>query len=394
MLRILITNNALAHRGGSEVYVRDLATALLERGHAPIAYSTLHGDVAEELRPDLPVVDDLDALGTPPDIIHGHHHVETMTALLRFPDVPAVYVYHGWRPWEETPPRFPRIQRYVAVSTAGRERLVFEHGIPEDRVRIVLNFVDLTRFQPRDRPLPARPVRALFFSNRISPQMLDVVREACARTGMSLDTMGARTGNGSALPEAVLGSYDVVFATGRSALEALAVGAVVVLCDALTASTGPMVTTRDLARLRSLNFVGRAVREPLRVEGLEREILRYDPADAEEVSRCIRATAGRDGAVDQLIALYHETIAEWRTTGPGDRAAEWHAAARYLRRIGTRVKERDALRGEVARLNHTLATLEATATMRLRNRLMRAPIGRGLAHWGVRMAARLVAPRP
>src|SRR5262249_42023998 len=112
-LRVLITNNTLGEQAGSELYVRDVATGLLERGHTPIAYSSLLGDVADELRrATVPVVQDLDVLGEPPAIIHGHHHVETMTALLRFPDVPAVYFCHGWLPWEELPLRFPRILRY------------------------------------------------------------------------------------------------------------------------------------------------------------------------------------------------------------------------------------------------------------------------------------------
>ena len=122
-MRVLITNNTLAVRAGSELYVRDLATALLDRGITPIAYSTQLGDVAEELRrATVPVIDDLDALATPPDLIHGQHHLETMTALLRFPGVPAIYFCHGWLPWEEMPPRFPRILRYIAVDHTCRDR--------------------------------------------------------------------------------------------------------------------------------------------------------------------------------------------------------------------------------------------------------------------------------
>jgi hypothetical protein len=409
-----------------------LATALLDRGHAPIAYSAVHGEVADELRADLPVVDDLDKLGTAPDIIHGHHHLETMTALLRFPDVPAVYVSHGWRPWEETPPRFPRIRRYVAISNPCRERLLFEHGVSADRVRTLLNFVDLARFTRREQPLPSRPERALLFSNQTTEHVLKIVREACARSGMSLDVIGIAAGTSCARPEAVLGAYDVVFATGRSALEALAVGAVVVLCDGLTAAGGPMVTTRNLVHLRSLNLAGRAVREPLSAQGLIREIARYEPSDADEVCRSIRATAGRDAVVDQFVALYHEVIAEWRATGRDASAEdEWHAAAAYLRRLGTRVKERDslknvgdrlrnlltgaetqrdelaaastareaelrrecdALRAERDRVTVELAALRATATIRLRNRLLRVPMVRRLAQQTVGAAARLLSP--
>ena len=432
MLRVLITNATLTQRAGSELYVRDLALALLERGHAPIAYSPVLGELAAELRADLPVVDDLSAVDTPPDIIHGHHHPETMTALLRFPGVPAVYVCHGWRPWEETPPRFPRIQRYVAVSNPGRDRLLFEHGIPEDRVQTLFNFVDLARFRPREPPLPVRPRHAVFFSNHVSEDALRIVREACAQADLSLDTIGTATGTGSTRPEAVLGSYDLVFATGRSALEALAVGTSVVLCDGLTSSSGPMVTARDLARLRSLNLAGRAVREPLRVETLVREIARYDRADAQEVSRRIRVEAGCDAAVDRLIALYHEAIAAWQARGKDDEVAEWHAAAAYLRRVSSQLKERDALqaahtdaqdtlarlraacdvlesecrrlhdelaaatterrlaRTELDRVTREMATLHRTATLRLRNGLLRVPGVRGLAHWGIRTAARLL----
>ena len=71
---ILFTNNALASRGGSEMYIRDVALALLRRGHRPIAFSLLLGQTADELRrATVPVIDDLARLGSPPDVIHGHH---------------------------------------------------------------------------------------------------------------------------------------------------------------------------------------------------------------------------------------------------------------------------------------------------------------------------------
>src|SRR5947207_12873911 len=100
-MRILITNNTLDFRGGSELYVRDLAIALLKRAHMPIAYSTKLGDIAQEIRAaTVRVVDSLDAVGAPPVVIHGHHHLDTMSALMRFPAVPAVILCHGCLPGE------------------------------------------------------------------------------------------------------------------------------------------------------------------------------------------------------------------------------------------------------------------------------------------------------
>jgi glycosyltransferase involved in cell wall biosynthesis len=335
-LRILITNITLATRTGTELYVRDLATALLDRGHTPIVYSTELGSVARELRAALVlVVDDLDALVTPPDVIHGHHNLPTMTALLRFPGVPAVFFCHDASAWHDSPPGFPRILQYVAVNLPCRQRLVVKHAIPADRVRLILNFVDLERFKPRG-PLPPRPERALVFSNNATERThLPAVREACARAGIAVDVIGAGAGKICARPEEVLGDYDLVFAKGRSALEALAVGAAVVLCDA--AGVGPMVTTGELDRLRALGI--HALCQPVDPQVLALEIARYDSQDATEVSRRIRATAGRDGAVDEILALYQEVLAEHVSRGGNDANAGWRAAA-YINLLEWRLHRR------------------------------------------------------
>lgn len=328
-MRILITNNTLDQRAGSELYVRDLALALLNRGHTPIAYSTKLGDVAREIRAaTVPVVDNLDALAVPPDVIHGHHHLETMTALLRFPGVPAISFCHGWMPWEEIPPRFPRILQYAAVDHTCRDRLILESGIPAERVRVLLNFVDLERFKPRE-PLPARPQRALIFSNSANEYThTPAVREACARYGITTDVVGLDSGNVCAQPEEILLRYDIVFAKGKAALEALAVGAAVVLCDA--SGAGPLVTSSQLDHLRRLNFGLRALRDPVNVDLLDRQIARYNAKDAAKVSRLVRASAGRDVIVDEIISLYREVIAENESIAP-DGDGERRAGAAYLR---------------------------------------------------------------
>lgn len=367
-LRVLITNSALAARGGSETYVRDIAVGLLKRGHKPVVYSTILGDVASELlKATVPVVDDLKQLAVTPDLIHGHHHMETMTALLHFPRVPAVNFCHSWSHWDETPLSFPRILRYVAVDHACRDRLLLRHNIPEERIRVLLNFVDLERFQTRTKPLPPRPQQALVFSNQAHEEThLPVVREACRRKGITLDVVGSGVSNASAQPEKMLGEYDLVFAKARCALEALAVGAAVILCDA--SGVGPMVSVKELDRLRPLNFGIRTLGEPLEVATIVREIDRYDREDAAEVCRRVRATAGLESIVDELIGLYHEVIQEYRSTANGNVDEEGRAAAAYLRQ-----------------LKIDFAT-HGAASMRLRERMQRLPL---LGRWGVRLARKI-----
>lgn len=212
-LRVLITNRTLAGRSGTETYVRDLALALLRLGQQPIVYSPRLGAIASELRDlTVPVVDDLAQVAAPPDIIHGHHHVETMNALLHFQNAPAVFVCHSWLSWDDVPPRFPRLLRYVAVDDTCRDRLISREGIAPERVAVVYNSVDLVRFSPRGA-LPPKPRRALIFSNLAHEKtQIPAVRAACAKQGIALEVVGEAADRGSAQPEVPLREADIVFA--------------------------------------------------------------------------------------------------------------------------------------------------------------------------------------
>src|SRR5258708_13091025 len=89
----------------------------MRRGHHPVEYSTILGPVADELRAaTIPVIQTLDALGDAPDIIHGQHHYDALSAMLWFPETPAIYYCHGWLPQEESTLRFPQILAYVPVD--------------------------------------------------------------------------------------------------------------------------------------------------------------------------------------------------------------------------------------------------------------------------------------
>jgi hypothetical protein len=365
-LRILITNKSFAIRGGAELYVRDLAEGLILRGHTPIVYTTDPGKVASEIRAlSVPVIEDLSLLSTPPDVIHGQDHVQTITALLHFSGVPAVFFCHGWLAWEAAAPRFPRLLRYVAIDNLCRDRMLLEHGIPEDRIEVLLNFVDLNRFRSRDA-LPRFPQRALLLSNYANEGSIFELQEACARRKIALDKRGLGFGNDVAKPEEMLGNYDLVFAKGRSALEALSVGAAVVLSDPWV-GLGSLVTTNEFEHLRSLNFGFRTLRRPLSADLIGQEIDRYDAADAAQVSRMVRASAGRDEAVDRIISLYQEVIAENQNLGEPDRCREAEAAAAYLRSLAPAFKDVYAAENRVTTAESESAQFRAECDqMRLR----------------------------
>ena len=158
-MKILITNAQLGPYCGTEVVVRDLALELRRQGHQPMVYSPSLGAAAAEIRSaGIEVQDQIAGLSATPDIIHGHHHPVMMQALLQFPSTPAIHVCHGAFGFMEAPFYFPRILRYVAVDDRCRKRIQDLPEIPQERIAVVLNAVDLTRFQQR-ASLPDRPFR-------------------------------------------------------------------------------------------------------------------------------------------------------------------------------------------------------------------------------------------
>lgn len=400
-MKVLLTNNTLADRAGTELYVRDVALELLRLGHQPMAYSTSLGEVAEELRAaGMPVVQALSDLAETPDLIHCQHHYDTATALLWFPETPAVYFCHGAVPWEEKPFRFPQILRYVAVDEPCRERLIAEGGVPGEDIEMVFNFYDSARFPPRV-PLPARPIRALAFGNVFSEAGgLPALRQACNGCGISLDAVGFGTDQSAAEPGPLLGQYDVVFAKARSAIEAMAVGAAVILCG--DERIGPLVTTQNFDALRRLNFGFRTFTRPLTVGAIAAELKGYDALEANAVARRVRENCELKPAVERIVRVYAQVLdAAAERPGPSP-LAQSRAASSYLRQTASHHKNSDAvllakaaledggrrpvaLERELARMRalaldreRQINEIHASATWRWTQRLLTNPLVRRL----------------
>jgi hypothetical protein len=376
-LRILLANQTLSPRSESALYLREVAIALLRRGHTPVVYCSELGDIATDLRlKTVPVVSNLEQVGEPPDVIHGQHHLATMIALLRFPRAPAVYFFSGSAVSAEMPPAFPRILRYVAIDQTSFDCLLSTHGLPDERVRLAPNFVDLNQFKPRG-PLPTHARCAVAFSTQQNHRSLSALREACALSQLTLEVVEAEGGNPADERKKLLEKTDIVFATGHRALAALAVGTAVILCDA--SGVGPMVTTNELQQLRSWNPGPATLRQPLNANTLVAQINKYNPADAAIVSAKIRATAGTDAAMEHLVNLYGEAMAEnlkveatWEEESAASAVYLRWLATTYKQAVRSLVKSKDALQTgalELAERERQLGSQTNSLAWRLLNRL-------------------------
>lgn len=327
-MKILLTIQDMTGPAGGSLYVRDFALELFRQGHHPTVYCCRPGAISDQLTAaGIAVSVSVDKLGSP-DIIHGNTPVETAAAILAFPHTPAIFVCHGWDSPDALAPRFPRVYRYLAVSDISRDRLVYWDGIPESRIVVHQNPVDLLRFRRR-ADTPDRLRRALVFSNTITEsERLPIVRQACDSAEIALDVVGRGVHNVVLDPEQMLRNYDLVFARGRCALEALASGCAVILCDQL--GLGELITTENYEIFRLRNFGRRTFQLSFTADAIVSQIRRYDPEDARRVTDHVRECDGLFAATEVLTRIYREAMAEFAIAGKGDGAADLRAAAQFL----------------------------------------------------------------
>jgi hypothetical protein len=134
-----------------------------------------------------------------------------------------------------------------------------------------------------------------------------VVRRACEQLGLELTVMGAHSNNVTDSPQTELPKFDLVFAKGRSAMEALTCGCAVILCG--VEGTGPLVTTNNFPELRPWNFGRRLLTQAHDVETIVGSIRQYDPADLRALTRLARDELSLETMVGRWLVHYQRVLA-------------------------------------------------------------------------------------
>ena len=363
-MRVLTTNSSLRGRSGTEIVTIDLALGLRRRGHEVAVFAPLLGRSAEILRDQgIIIADRPEDLPWKPDVVHGHHNHVLAAALAYFPDVPALFVCHSSIYWFDGPLLLPRVRRFCSVDEACRDRLIAEVGCEKEAIELLPNAVDLDLFSPR-APLPARPRRALLLAKNTAH--IAAVRAAAQEAGLELDEIGSPFGREVDDLHARLTHYDVVFATARMALEALAVGCAVVVVDGR--GLAGLATSSLVDEWRRNNFGLRLLtREPTK-EAIVTEIGRYDTHDAALVSGRIREFASLSTYLDRVEAIYRDVVAtpQVLADAPADLRALGRFIAQWLRRLGEGMipENFDNLLAANKFANEHRAVLEENATLR------------------------------
>lgn len=307
-MKIIIAVCSMQYRSGAELFVRDLALALHQRGHSIVVYAPIMGDLVDELRSRcIACVTELASVSETPDVIVGNTRDDTVACMAHFLSTPAISICHDRTATHGKPPRFTRIRQQVAVDENCAARLYLENGIPRPSIDIISNGVDLERFRPRP-PLPAQPLRAAIFSNySTESEETAAIRSACAALGISLEVIGKGVGRQEAAPEQVLAQFDLVFAKARCAMEAMAVGCAVILLNEGMGLAG-LVTPHNVREWHRWNFGRRLMQRRIDREAVQHEIQRYCASDAQTVSAYVREHVSLSATADAMERLLQRVV--------------------------------------------------------------------------------------
>ena len=372
-MKILMTNNSLDRRGGSESYLEVASAELRRLGHEIVLFSGHLGETADRLRHSgFDVHDRLADLPRDVDVIHGQHTNVIALVRERLPTVPLAFACHSWLISIEDPVSALGAGAYVVFNDVTRRRLAAHSATTGTDIIRLRQPVEVTFADALREPINEAPRRAVAVSRsmRLLPQRLE---RACAASGIAFEWVGAEHTQ-STDPRREMRAADIVFAVGRTALEAMVDARAVLVID--ESMRGGWVTDASYASLEADGFTGRYASAVDDVEVLlaqysrdlggqarflacQHHAAQHHAADLVEVYSSVAdlpATAVAPSSLGPLLqdrfALQHRAV-----------EAEWEAA-----RLRTELSDvRAELDGRLAEREHLLARLEG-----LRDRLRRA----------------------
>lgn len=320
-VRILLATRSLAMPGGSETYLETVAPELVQLGHEVTAYSPLLGKVAERLREaGIEVRDDLSGLA--PDVIHAQQASTAMRVRGHFPTTPMVYVCHSSVLDIEDPPVAANPQALVTLNDIVDRRVragALGQAVPVFRLTqpVETPFID-----PLRRQLPPNPRTAVLVSHRAGWIQREI-EKACATLGIELTVLG-QAENRPDNPIPAMMKADVVFAVGRTLLEAMSMGRASFITD--DRGLWGFVTGENYADAEANAFARLSEKPTVPLSDL---LAVYDQSLGDEMVRLARNNHSARVHAGKLVEAYTTAVTEvpFKTVDP---SAAYEACADAL----------------------------------------------------------------
>jgi hypothetical protein len=306
-MKVLLVNDALLERGGSESYLQTISWALRRLGHSVSFFSSHLGGFADALTADgFEVFGSVRSLPGDFDVVHGQHVSSTALVRARLTDTPLLFATHSWFVPIEDPLAGFRADAFLAFNDVTLARVKAHSASRGKPVYRLTQPVDITFRDSARTPIASVPQAALAVS-RAQRRSLVQLQSACERAGISLTAIGLGGVESSDARNEMLAA-DIVFATGRSALEAMAAGKAVFIIDEST--IGGWVTADSYESLEADGFTG--IGATPRLRSLETDFAHYST----DLGRDARRLAVHNHSAQRHVAALVEIYDSLRTTSP------------------------------------------------------------------------------
>ena len=158
--------------GGSELYHYELSRSLQQEGHDVTLFTLRQIDQANEVRLKLKQVRQLDLTNFDPtekyDIIVASQPQVNLFMLDTFTDTPIVSIIHS-EIRSEDPILDPRISHYIAIRKPIADMLINEYKIPANKVSLIYNPIDTSRFNTRGDVKKLERTSGIFVGEVLDP---------------------------------------------------------------------------------------------------------------------------------------------------------------------------------------------------------------------------------
>jgi hypothetical protein len=172
-MRILLGCLNVNGLGGSELYHYELARELALTGNSIDLFTLRNIDYTDQVRAKLLKLDinqvDLRTIDTSKEygIIVVSQPEVNQFVLNNFNNTPIISIIHS-EIRSETPVVDSRISHYIGIRQPIVDMLVNEYGIPKEKVSLIYNPIDTSRFKPADKKQTDK-VRGLFVGEVLDP---------------------------------------------------------------------------------------------------------------------------------------------------------------------------------------------------------------------------------
>jgi|GEM_PF-3471351 len=305
-MRFLITCYRL-DLSGSSTYTFTLATELKKKGHDVHVFSPFPEIIANELeKKKIKVHNNLEELSKKKyTCIVAQHNILALMIRSIKPEVPMIFISHGRilpQSFLEQPPSINiNIQKYIAISERIKHNLVSNHCIPDRKVQIVRNFVDVSRFFPQTE-IREEPKVVLFMSNYFTSNNYEIIKKACDNLKLQLIHIGQT--KQVLNTQDYINKADIVVSLGRGILEAMACGRAAIVYGYLGGDG--MITSSNMGEVRKHNFSGRRFKKDYEIIDLIQEIQKYEPSMGKINREIILKEYNSSSSVDTIIDICNQ----------------------------------------------------------------------------------------